>query len=411
MHQARDDGSYLLIEATSNQVDQFGGYSGMTPDSFMVFIKKLARRCGLSEDRLIAGGDHLGPHPWQREKAACAMEKAKDLVRACCLAGFTKIHLDSSMYCADDPGDLHTPLDDSIVSERTAQLCQVAEQSIPGREPSLPKPVYVIGAEVPVPGGMGDRLEERHITEVRDVENMLKSMREAFSKHHLQEAWERVIAVVVQPGVEFGCTHIIEYDRSKTAELSKFIETAPGMVYEAQSTDFQSREKLKQLVEDHFAVLKVGPWLTFAFREAVFALAWMEEEWLSTLKSVHLSNIRKVIDSVMVKKPDYWQHHYQGDESQVAFARQYSYSDRIRYYWPHKEVGTALNRLFQNIAEHPLPMTLISHCLPVQYWAIRNGHISDSAKDIVRHKILEVYHLYREATRTADQTHATRRSS
>jgi D-tagatose-1,6-bisphosphate aldolase subunit GatZ/KbaZ len=406
MCQARDDGTPILIESTSNQVDQFGGYSGMTPDGFMASTKRLARHCGLSENRLILGGDHLGPHSWQNEKAGQAMDKAKDLVRAYCSAGFTKIHLDTSMHCADDPGDRHKPLDDSIIGERTALLCKVAEESSQKRPENLSKPVYVIGTEVPIPGGAQDELDKNHVTRVEDAKKTIETLRKAFFKYKLQDAWVRVIAVVVQPGVEFGDTEIVEYNRSDAADLSRFIETVPGMIYEAHSTDYQPRDKLKQLVEDHYAILKVGPWLTFAFREAVFALALMEQEWLSHKKSIPLSNIRKVIDSVMINQPKYWQQHYKGNMSEVAFARRYSYSDRIRYYWPHKEIDAALKRLFQNIIDYPMPLTLISHYLPAQYWAIRDGQISNSPIDIVRDKILEIVHLYKEATNPIQHAHS-----
>lgn len=38
------------------------------------------------------------------------------------------------------------------------------------------------------------------------------------------------------------------------------------LVFEAHSTDYQTKEAYKQLVHDHFAILKVGPALTFAMR-------------------------------------------------------------------------------------------------------------------------------------------------
>ena len=63
------------------------------------------------------------------------------------------------------------------------------------------------------------------------------------------------------------------------------------IVYEAHSTDYQKKDSLKKMVEDNFAILKVGPWLTFAFREAVFALAKIEEELLKTYRNVKQSNV------------------------------------------------------------------------------------------------------------------------
>lgn len=50
---------YVLIEATANQVNQYGGYTGMTPDRYFLWVSALANRIGLAPERLILGGDHL----------------------------------------------------------------------------------------------------------------------------------------------------------------------------------------------------------------------------------------------------------------------------------------------------------------------------------------------------------------
>ncbi len=60
-------------------------------------------KSGSTPAGLILGGDHLGPNPWTRLPADQAMEKAAAMVAAYAAAGFTKIHLDASMACADDP--------------------------------------------------------------------------------------------------------------------------------------------------------------------------------------------------------------------------------------------------------------------------------------------------------------------
>ena len=65
MQQSQDDSSHLLIEATSNQVNQFGGYTGMTPPQFVEYVFGIAQECGFSRSRILLGGDHLGPHVWQ----------------------------------------------------------------------------------------------------------------------------------------------------------------------------------------------------------------------------------------------------------------------------------------------------------------------------------------------------------
>ncbi len=137
----------VLIEATCNQVNQDGGYTGMQPIDFRRAVERLAEEHELPAERLVLGGDHLGPNPWKHLSAETAMAKSAELVRAFVMAGYTKIHLDTSIRCADDPpGAMHP----ALVAERAARLAVVAEEA--AAEAGL-EPRYVIGTEVPVPGG------------------------------------------------------------------------------------------------------------------------------------------------------------------------------------------------------------------------------------------------------------------
>ena len=77
---ARADGSPLLIEATCNQVNHLGGYTGMTPADFRRDVDAIAQRCGLAPSALVLGGDHLGPNPWRHRRAADAMREAAAMV-------------------------------------------------------------------------------------------------------------------------------------------------------------------------------------------------------------------------------------------------------------------------------------------------------------------------------------------
>lgn len=399
MRQAKSDEGILLIEATSNQVDQFGGYTGMAPAQFVSYVKDIARAMEFPFEKVVLGGDHLGPNVWQNEAAESAMAKSRQLIRAYVSAGFNKIHLDTSMRCADDPGSAHDLLDPKIIAERAADLCQAAEKTFTANPAHHFAPLYIIGTEVPIPGGAQEALSEIKPTEVKDAAITIELTQKAFSDRGLGEAWERVIAVVVQPGVEFGDATIIEYNREKAKPLSRFIEDHENLVYEAHSTDYQTKEALQNMVEDHFAILKVGPWLTFALREAVFALADMEKEWLCGRKKINLSNIKNIIEEAMQKNPGHWKKHYKGNENELFFARKYSYSDRTRYYWPNSEINHALKLMIQNLSSNPLPLTLVSQYMPLQYQAIRNNHIKNTPLELIHHKIMEVTTLYSNATR------------
>ena len=104
----------------------------------------------------------------------------------------------------------------------------------------------------------------------------------------------------------------------------------PGLVFEAHSTDYQPPESLARLVKDGFAILKVGPGLTFALREALYALdqiaAALYPGWCE-------HSLMAVMEAEMVANPTYWRSHYRGDPDDQRVLRHFSYSDRIRYYW------------------------------------------------------------------------------
>ena len=161
----------------------------------------------------------------------------------------------------------------------------------------------------------------------------------------LADAWERVVGLVVQPGVEFGDNMIFNYRRENARSLSRDISSFEHLVYEAHSTDYQSESGLKALVEDHFCILKVGPWLTFAYREALFAMEAMETELLGKFHP-DLSALKDVLECAMLGNPKYWKKYYTGNEEQQAFKRKYSFSDRSRYYWPVESPAKAREKLY-----------------------------------------------------------------
>ena len=164
-----------------------------------------------------------------------AMQRADALIDAYASAGFTKIHLDTSMPCADDP----ERLSDAIVASRAARLCAVAEAAVK-REGLSVAPVYVIGTEVPVPGGAAEELEAVEPTSREAALETARVHREAWRASGLDDAWPRVIALVVQPGVEFDHTKVIDYRPERATNLKSALDDLPGMVYEAHSTDYQT---------------------------------------------------------------------------------------------------------------------------------------------------------------------------
>ena len=378
----------LLIEATCNQVNQYGGYTGMVPAAFRDFVLGIARDAGLPQERVLLGGDHLGPNPWTHLTAEEAMAKAEVLIDQYVAAGFRKIHADCSMSCADDP----TPLPEEVIAHRAARLIRVAEaaQARVGGEPC----VYVVGTEVPVPGGAAEDLPELEVTTPRAAIATLEAHRRVFEEQGLADAWPRVIAVVVQPGVEFDHHKVIDYDRAKAAALSAALDDEPHVVFEAHSTDYQTPSALKALVQDHFAILKVGPGVTFALREALWALDAIEREWIDPARA---SGFRRIAIQQMKAEPRNWAKYYHATGEALRFDLQYSLSDRIRYYWPDPEIAAAQQAMFVNLTDSPPPMALISQYLSQAHGALRDGGLPVTPANLVVAHVGATLETYRAA--------------
>jgi D-tagatose-1,6-bisphosphate aldolase subunit GatZ/KbaZ len=148
-------------------------------------------------------------------------------------------------------------------------------------------------------------------------------------------------------------------------------------------------------VRDHFAVLKVGPRLTFAFREAVFALAMIERELIPPEEA---SDIIQALEEAMLRSPGHWEKYYQGEARARAFKRRFSLSDRIRYYWPDPQVAAALKRLLENLSAKPIPLSLLSQFVPVQSGRIQRGALAPAPEAIILDHIQSVLSDYQAAT-------------
>lgn len=383
------DGQLILIEATANQVNQFGGYTGMEPKDFRDFVYHIAAKVNFPLEKLILGGDHLGPLTWKNEPEASAMEKSKELIRQYVLAGFTKIHIDTSMHVGDD--EHSAALDTAVIAERGAMLCREAEMAFAELLQSQPEsvhPIYVIGSEVPIPGGSQEEEEGVQVTKVADFKNTVDTFKAAFARYDLLSVWEYVIAVVVQPGVEFGDESIHEYDRAAAQALTQSLQQYPALVFEGHSTDYQTPQALKEMVEDGIAILKVGPALTFAMREGLFALARIEKELFQYHPEVEQSNFIEVLDLYMGSNTTYWKSHYHGSFDKVRYARKFSFSDRCRYYLPQPEVKAALKTLIGNLRSITIPLTVISQYMPVQYNKIRTGQLLNDPESLLKDRII-----------------------
>lgn len=391
---AKETGLPTLIEATANQVNQFGGYTGMKPADYYKFVLDMAKRIGCPEELVILAGDHLGPLTWQDLPEEEAMKNAEELVYQYTRAGFTKIHLDTSMKVADDPEGVLSTETIARRGVKLYQVCMRAYGDLLKENPEAVRPVFIIGSEVPIPGGAQEAEDTLSVTSPEAFEDTVNTYRRMFKEAGAEDGWKDVIAVVVQPGVEFGDDQVFLYDSKAAEALTEQLKKYPEVVFEGHSTDYQSAESLRDMVTDGICILKVGPSLTYAMREAVFALSMMEKELVPAEEQAYLI---ETLEHVMTDEPGNWQKHYHGNLKELALARKYSFSDRARYYMGDKKVVAAIDKLFGNLRRYTIPMNMLHQYMPLQFDKVRTGSLSMDPKALVQDAILQFLYDYEYA--------------
>jgi D-tagatose-1,6-bisphosphate aldolase subunit GatZ/KbaZ len=343
----------VVIEATSNQVNQDGGYTGMTPADFIAFVGRLAAETGTDPDRIIFGGDHLGPQAWRRLPAEEAMRRAHVMVHDYVTAGFAKIHLDCSEGCAGEPEQLN----DAVTVPRAADLARTCQKA-GGRDL-----LFVVGTEVPPPGGA------RH-EEGSDIPATRPDAARLTLAAHMAafQGIGEIGGLVVQPGVEFSPMSVHHLPVDRDPGLIGAIAEWPGVCLEAHSTDYQRPQAFVRLAELGFAFQKVGPALTFAYRQAIYAL-----DRLSALAGWQSGpSVPDVMEQIMLADPAYWQGHYHGND--LRMQRHAGLADRIRYYWPRPGAQEAVARLMHDLEGRSLPDPLL--------WQVFDSGVLDLAENL-----------------------------
>jgi D-tagatose-bisphosphate aldolase class II non-catalytic subunit len=240
-------------------------------------------------------------------------------------------------------------------------------------------PVYIVGTEVPPPGGATHALDQIGITEPDAAVRTLEIHREAFAAAGIAQALDRVIGVVVQPGVEFGNANVAIYRPERARDLSGALGRMPNLVFEAHSTDYQPAAALSALVDDGFAILKVGPGLTFALREALYGLDAIDAQLAGRTQR---DALEQIMEQVMLDNPAHWQSHYPGTPAEQRLQRHFSYSDRIRYYWPHPDAVAAVDSLMHRLEGRDIPEPLVSQYLGRLYPLVAAGTLAASPRDL-----------------------------
>ena len=252
-------------------------------------------------------------------------------------------------------------------------------EELKAEKPDAMRPVFVIGSEVPIPGGATEAEDTLAVTKPESFRDTVSTYQRVWTEEGVGDGMKDVIAVVVQPGVEFGDEQVFDYNPAAATELVASLKEFPDICFEGHSTDYQTAEDLYNMVTDGIAILKVGPALTFGLREALFSLSMMEKELVPEDRQ---AKFIETLEAAMLAHPENWEKHYHGDDKHKAQCRKYSYSDRARYYIGQPEVVAAMNKLFDNLREYPIPMNMLHQYMPISYAKIRSGELKLDPREL-----------------------------
>ena len=315
-----------LIECTSNQVNQDGGYTSNTPKLFVNKINNLRKKIKLKQSQLFLGGDHLGPLPWKNNTNKIALKKSVKLINSFLNEKFDKIHVDTSIKCKNDKS-----INNEIIFDRT---CKILSSTIIKKK--INDKFLVIGTEVPLSGSNDDK--KVIITSIKKIKIEALNFKNFLESLHLKK---KIFGLVIEPGMKYMNTSIKKPIFTKFLHKKKFSKMN-NFVFEAHSTDYQPKKILLKLVDNNFKFLKVGPELTFNYSRSLFFMNKIENKFFKNLTS----DIKKNILLSMKQNNTYWKEYYDKNND-LLFLN--SKLDRSRYYLNTKIVKNSLRILKNNI--------------------------------------------------------------
>ena len=364
-----------LIECTSNQVNQTGGYTKKTPKKFIKEIFDLRKKIKLSKNQLFLGGDHLGPLPWKYYNKKIALKNSINLIESFLKEKFCKIHIDTSIRCKDD-----NFFNNEIIFKRTKDILK--NSRIKKR---LKDKFLVIGSEVPL-SGSGDN-KKIILTNTKQIKNESLKFRQILKELNFKN--KREFGLVVEPGMKYMHSSIKKPNLKKFKDKTKF-SVKNNFVFEAHSTDYQPLNILKKLSQNNFKFLKVGPELTYNYSRSLFYMQNLEVRFSFRKKS----EITKKLFNTMKNNSKYWKNYYSNKKSQLLLN---SKLDRMRYYLNFKSVVNSINILKKNInkIQKKEMKKILENNIKREYIYYRNKNLTnfETLKLIFISKSLEKYFL------------------
>lgn len=328
----------IKFAATLNQVDEDGGYTGLTQSEFVEMVKIEAEAISY-EGLIIVALDHGGPwlkdqhsiENWSLEETMTAVKKS---LEAAIDAGYDFLHIDPTVDKTLPPGEI-IPIE--RVAERTIELIKHAENH--RREKGIAPLGYEVGTEE-VHGGLAN-------LEVFD--RFLSLLKEGLEKEGLSEVWP--ILIVGKVGTDLHTT-VFDPEVAKTLaeKAAKY-----GSFIKGHYTDYV--ENPEEYPLSGMGAANVGPEFTEEEYNALTQLAQLEDKLKEEKLIARSSLILQVLEKEVYESKR-WQKWLKGEEKgkdlyDLSPSRQkWLIKTGCRYIWAQPRVVASRTLLYRNLEQN-----------------------------------------------------------
>jgi len=332
---AKRNNSPIMFAATLNQIDNDGGYTGITQFEFINMLRIEAENLNY-KGPYIAAVDHGGPwlkdiqvkEKWDLDKAMSAVKKSfEDSISA----GYDLIHVDPTV-------DIHiakgNSIDIKVVAARTVELinhCETYRKKI--NKPSIS---YEVGTEE-VHGGLANETV---------FDSFIRELRLGLKQVNLEDIWPTFI--VGKVGTDL---HTTTFDKKMASKLTEKVRPL-GSYIKGHYTDWVENPKDYPLCG--IGAANVGPEFTISEYNGLIELEDIEKIFYKQGKVAKLSNIKNTLWR-LVYQSNRWQKWLSESEQNQTFdelidsRKEWLIQTGCRYIWQHSEAIAARSLLFNNL--------------------------------------------------------------
>lgn len=365
---AKRNNAPIYFATTLNQVDNDGGYTGMTQAEFTKILAREAAAVNYTGPYVVAI-DHGGP--WLKDKQTLekytleqAMDGVKKSYEAAILAGYDLIHVDPTVDITLPKGEI---INIHVVAQRTVELIKHAEDF--RKAHNMPPISYEVGTEE-VHGGLADD---------KTFDTFLTDLKAGLAAAGMPDIWP--IFIVGKVGTDL---HTTLFDAEVARKLTNKVRPYGSYIKGHYSDDVDNPQDYPT---SGMGAANVGPEFTMCEYKALMELEQLE---LADANCKDKSGMSQALLNA-VHDSGRWKKWLRGEEvgkdllECTKERQEWLVQTCCRYIWQNKEVLDARQKLYDNLQKQgvnaeEIVLMRIEHNMDKYYYAFNIVNLNNYLK-------------------------------